>query len=120
MLATRAHLLWRASASFALRPTQVLADGTYLATLNPARRSDGEPITVRVVEYTVHTTGDDTGETTSSECFALVTDLFDVEAYPAMDLACAYPQRWGVETVIGHHKSDLGAGTPVLCRPRGR
>jgi len=37
-----------------------------------------------------------------------------------MDLACAYPQRWGVETVIGHHKSDLGAGTPVLCRPRGR
>ena len=23
---------------------------------------------------------------------------------PALDLACAYPQRWGCETVIGHHK----------------
>ena len=34
-LATGAHLLWRASASFALRPVQVLADGTYLAELKP-------------------------------------------------------------------------------------
>ena len=27
--------------------------------------------------------------------FALVTDLLDLEAYPALDLACAYPMRWG-------------------------
>ena len=51
---------------------------------------------------------------TGSECFALVTDLLDVEAYPALDLACAYPKRWGAETVIGHHKTDLGAGMAVL------
>lgn len=113
VLATGAHLLWRASASFALRPTQTLADGTYLATLNPARRGDGPPITVRVIEYTVHTTGSE-GATEHSEVFALVTDLLDIEAYPALDLACAYPLRWGVETVIGHHKTDLGAGMPVL------
>src|SRR5918912_3909209 len=56
VLATGAHLLWRASASFRLTPIEVLADGSYLAQLHPARKSDGPPITVRVIEYTVHTT----------------------------------------------------------------
>jgi hypothetical protein len=121
VLATGAHILWRASASFALRPTQVLSDGTYLAQLAPARKADGPPITVRVIEYTVHTTPLDpaTGladatAVSSSEVFALVTDLLDVNAYPALDLAQAYPMRWGCETVIGHHKTDMGAGQPVL------
>ena len=91
VLATGAHILWRASASFRLTPIAVL-DGTYLAKLYPARTSDGPPITVRVVEYTVHTTGPDGNEDTS-EVFALVTDLLDVEAHPALDLACAYPMR---------------------------
>jgi Insertion element 4 transposase N-terminal/Transposase DDE domain len=117
VLATGAHLLWRASASFKLTPIRVLADGSYLAQLHPARKADGPPITVRVIEYTIHTTpaadGDGDGEE-SSEVFALVTDLLDVQAYPALDLACAYPMRWGCETVIGHHKTDMGAGMPVL------
>jgi len=40
----------------ALKPVKVLADGTYLAELKPPRKSDGPPvITVRVIEYTVHT-----------------------------------------------------------------
>ena len=46
--------------------------------------------------------------------FALVTDLLDIEEYPALDLACCYPDRWGCETVIGHHKTDMGEGRPVL------
>jgi hypothetical protein len=121
VLGTGAHLLWRASASFALTPIQVLCDGTYLAQLRPARTQDGPPITVRVIEYTVHTTplDPDTGapdpnRATASELFALVTDLLDTEAYPALDLACAYPMRWDCETVIGHHKTDMGPGMPVL------
>jgi Insertion element 4 transposase N-terminal len=40
-LATGAQLLWRASASFTLKPVQVLADGTYLAELKPPRKKDG-------------------------------------------------------------------------------
>lgn len=119
VLASGAHILWRASASFALRPVQVLPDGTYLAVLAPARTPDGPPITVRVVEYTVHTTSVDPPTSAEapasfSEVFALVTDLLDVEEYPALDLACAYPMRWGCETVIGHHKTDMGPGMPVL------
>jgi hypothetical protein len=113
VLATGAHILWRASASFTLTPIAVLADGSYLAVLHPARKSDGPPITVRVIEYTVHTTPASRKEE-SSEVFALVTDLLDPEAYPALDLACAYPMRWQCETVIGHHKTDMGEGMPVL------
>ena len=116
VLGTGAHILWRASASFALRPIKVLADGTYLARLNPARKADGPPITVRVIEYTVHTTveGDHGDAVQSSELFCLVTDLLDTDAYPALDLAGAYPMRWECETVIGHHKTDMGAGVAVL------
>jgi hypothetical protein len=120
-LATGAHILWRASASFTLRPIRVLPDGTYLTQLRPARKSDGPPITVRVIEYTVHTSAidPDTGEPdpageTRSEVFALVTDLLDARAYPALDLARAYPMRWECETVIKHHKTDMGPGMPVL------
>jgi hypothetical protein len=113
VLATGAHILWRASASFRLTPIQVLADGIYLALLHPRRKADGPPITVRVIEYTVHTSGPD-GTEDSSEVFALVTDLLDIEAYPALDLACAYPMRWQCETVIGHHKTDMGQGQAVL------
>ena len=112
-LATGAHILWRASASFALKPVTVLADGTYLAELKPPRKSDGPVITVRVIEYTVHTAAEDGGEETS-EVFCLVTDLLDTEEYPALDLACCYPDRWGCETVIGRHKTDMGEGQPVL------
>ena len=113
VLATGAHILWRASASFALKPVKVLRDGTYLAELKPPRTSGRPVITVRVIEYTVHTAAADGGEETS-EVFCLVTDLLDTEEHPALDLACCYPDRWGCETVIGHHKTDMGEGQPVL------
>jgi Insertion element 4 transposase N-terminal/Transposase DDE domain len=112
-LATGAHILWRASASFTLRPVRALADGTYLAELKPPRKKDGPPLTVRVIEYTVHTTAGDGPEETS-EVFCLVTSLLDPDEYPVLDLACCYPARWGCETVIGHHKTDMGQGQPVL------
>jgi Insertion element 4 transposase N-terminal/Transposase DDE domain len=119
VLGTGAHILWRASASFRLTPIAVLADGGYLAQLHPRRKADGPPITVRVIEYTVHTTSagsDNAGSDNeaTSELFCLVTDLLDIEAYPALELACAYPMRWECETVIGHHKTDMGAGMAVL------
>ena len=114
VLATGAHVLWRASASFKLKPVKVLADGTYLAELKPPRKKDGPVITVRVIEYTVHTAPAAGGETASSEVFCLVTDLLDPERYPALDLACCYPDRWDCETVIGRHKTGMGEGQPVL------
>jgi len=114
VLATGARILWRVSASFALKPVKVLADGTYLAELKPPRKKDGPPVTVRVIEYTVHTAPAAGGQAKTSEVFCLVTDLLDPEQYPALDLACCYPERWGCETVIGRHKTDMGEGQPVL------
>ena len=114
VLKTGAHLLWRASAAFTLKPVKVLADGTYLAELKPPRKEDGPPVTVRVIEYSVLTAPQGGGTEEASELFCLVTDLLDIEEYPALDLACCYPQRWGCETVIGHHKTDMGEGMPVL------
>jgi len=102
VLATGPHILWRASASFTLKPVTALADGTCLAELKPPRTSDGPPATVRVIEYTVHTRAEGDGTEESSEVFCLVTSLLDIEEYPALDLACCYLDRWGCETVIGH------------------
>jgi hypothetical protein len=104
----------RAPASFSLTPVKVPAGGTYLAELKPARKADGPPVTIRVIEDTVHTSAARTRDEESSEVFCLVTDLLDVEEYPALDLACAYPARWGCETVTGHHKAGMGEGQPVL------
>src|SRR5260370_5164936 len=114
VLATRAHILWRVSASFTLKPANGLADGTYLAELKPPPKSDGAVITVRAIAYTVHTAPPGRGPEESSEVFCLVTDLLDVKEHPALDLAGCYPDRWGCETVIGHHKQDMGQGQPIL------
>jgi hypothetical protein len=114
VLTTGAHILWRASASFTLKPVKALADGTYLAELRPPRKKDGPAITVRVIEYSVLTAPAAGGQAAASEVFCLVTSLLDPEEYPALDLACCYPERWGCETVIGRHKTDMGEGQPVL------
>ena len=57
----------------------------------------------------MHTAPAAGGEEETSEVFALVTDLLDVEEYPALDLACCYPERWGCE--VGHrwHRSSCAA-----------
>jgi hypothetical protein len=114
VLATGAHILWRASASYALRPVKILEDGTFLAQLQPRRKGDGPPVTVRVIEYTVVTAPEGGGPEETSETFRLVTSLLDPREYPALDLACCYPDRWQCETVIGRHKTDMGEGQPVL------
>jgi hypothetical protein len=114
VLATGARILWRASSSFTLKPAKVLADGTYLAELRPPRKKDGPVITVRVIGYTVHTAPAAGGQAETSEVFCLVTDLLDPQEFPALDLACCYPERWGCETVIGRHKTGMGEGQPVL------
>jgi hypothetical protein len=51
---------WRVSDSFTLPVLERLPDGSYLSRLNPPRKKDGDPITVRVIEYSV-TTRDEHG-----------------------------------------------------------
>jgi Insertion element 4 transposase N-terminal/Transposase DDE domain len=114
--ATGAQLCWRMSASFRLPVLEVLPDGTYLSELRPPRAKDGPPIRVRVIEYSVITTDADGQET--SELFALATTLLDDQAYPAMELAQLYHQRWQAETGIGDLKTAIRGGPEVVLRSK--
>jgi hypothetical protein len=76
-----------------------LPDGSYLATIQPseyARRKQGECLLVRLIEYTIT----DPNLPHTGEIHRLLTTLLDPERYPALDLACAYHERWEIELVI--------------------
>jgi hypothetical protein len=78
---------------------RTLADGSYLADLRPSdyqRRKAGERLRVRIIEYTIT----DPTLPGYGERHRLVTTLLDAETCPALDLACAYHERWEIELVI--------------------
>jgi hypothetical protein len=117
--ATGAALLWRVSASFTLPVTKVLEDGTFLSALRPPRKKDGDPVTVRVIEYQV--SGED-GKPTG-EIFALISTLLDPGEAPAEELAALYPRRWESETIYAALKTHqrgpgvvLRSRSPVMAR----
>ena len=94
-----AHVLSRLPASVKPKVVQRLADGSYLAYLHPIdyqRRKQGECILVRVIEYTLT----DPNLPGYGEAHRLVTTLLDPDAYPILDLICAYHERWEVEITI--------------------
>jgi hypothetical protein len=112
--ATGAQLVWRVRDSFTLPVVERLADGSYLSRLKPLRKSWGEPIVVRIIEYTV-TTRDEHGATVS-ELFCLATTLLDPQAWPIEEFPGTYRERWRVETLLDAVKTDLRGGTDVLTR----
>lgn len=112
--ATEAHLLWRASGSFRLPVLERLFDGSYRSQLNPPRKSDGEPVPVRVIEYTVTTT-DEHGEV-HSELFCLVTTMLDPKRWPIEEIPALYHERWRGETLLDAVKTDLRGGQGVVAR----
>jgi len=94
-----AHVLSRLPAHVKPQVVRPLADGSYLAYLQPRdlkRRKQGERILVRVIEYTIT----DPNLPGYDETHRLVTTLLDPEAYPILDLICAYHERWEVEITI--------------------
>ncbi|WP_433529228.1 transposase domain-containing protein [Micromonospora sp. CA-263727] len=82
--------------------------------LKPPRKKDGDPITVRVIEYTV-TTRDEHGEH-HSELFCLATTLLDPEAWPIEQIPALYHERWRGETLLDVVKTDVHGGADVLLR----
>jgi hypothetical protein len=94
-----AHALSRLPSHVKPEMVRRLADGSYLAYLRPSdyqRRKQGERILVRVIEYTLT----DPNLPGYGEIHRLVTTLLDPEAYPILDLICAYHERWEVEITI--------------------
>ena len=88
------------------RITPILADGSCLAELS----GDGVTVTVRVIEYFIDVEGQDV-----PEMFCLVTDLADIQEYPAGELAGLYKWRWdGSETALREAKASLDGAGPML------
>ncbi len=97
--ATGAHVLGRVPAHVLLTPRQVLPDGSYWAYIYPAdreRRKRGDHLMVRVLVYTLT----DPARPGYGETHRLVTTLLDAQEAPALDLICAYHERWEIELTI--------------------
>jgi hypothetical protein len=107
--ATGADLLWRASNTFNLPVLEVLVDGSYLSRLV---HKGAEPITVRVIEYTI-----DDGRAPEDEHYRLITTLLDPGQAPAVELAELYAQRWEFETTLDELKTHQ-RGTKVVLRSK--
>jgi hypothetical protein len=94
-----AHALGRLPAGVQPTVIRVLSDGSRLAELAPSdrqRRRNGERLLVRIIEYTVT----DPALAGYGETRRLVTTLLDEIAYPALDLAWLYHERWELEITI--------------------
>lgn len=112
--ATGADLLWRAKSDTRLPVVTELADGSYLSHLvQPGTRGRGKRIEVRVIEYTLQTSGSQHPHK-AGEVYRLVTTIGDPDTAPAEDLAEAYAQRWEIESVFDEIKTHQLDARPVL------
>jgi hypothetical protein len=96
-----ADLVWRAKEPIATRVLRRFSDGSYLAYFGK-----GQPLTLRVIEYTL---------AGSNEVYRLLTNL-EPEAGPALELAALYAERWEVEILINEIKTRQCTGQPLRSR----
>lgn len=105
--ATGAQLCWRTKSNAVLPVTGALADGSYLSVLRPPRGNPGQPITVRVIEYTLSHPSRPPGEPP----IRLITTIIDPVQAPAIELAALYGERWEEESAFDELKThQRGAG----------
>lgn len=97
-------LLARVRGGLVLRPTRMLADGSYLAKLylrGWERSKDREGLLVRVIRYTHN----DPQRVGCGQEHVLLTTLWDAAAYPARALVLLYHERWEIELVYDEQKT---------------
>ena len=95
----QAHVLGRLPAHVKPERVATLADNSYLAYLYPSdyqRRKQGQRCLVRIIEYKVT----DPALADTNEIHRLVTTLLDPDRYPAVELICAFHERWEIEIAI--------------------
>lgn len=111
-LQTGAQLLWRVGEHRVLPVQQMLADGSFVSTIEPSPRRGKQAgpsaLKVRVIEYRLP------GVPESEPRYRLMTSLLDHEQAPAAELAALYHQRWQVEAVFDELKTHLRQGRRVL------
>lgn len=118
--AQQAHVLSRLPAHVKPERVQTLPDGSWLAHIYPSayqRRRQGEQCLVRIIEYKVT----DPALADPNETHRLLTTLLDPDLYPAIDLICAYHERWEIEVAIDEIDTHqrLSAKTLRSLKPVG-
>lgn len=111
-----AHVLARLPAHVKPRFVRRLPDGSYLAWLVPSERKRcraGERLLVRVIEYTLT----DPALPGYGKHHRLAVTLLSAPRYPALELVCAYHERWEIEVVIDEMDTHQRlAGRPLRSR----
>ena len=107
---TGADLLWRVKDNLKLDPIRDLPDGSWLAEVfhSTRDRHRREPTTVRVIEYMIDDGREPVGPV------RLITTIRDHRKAPAIELACAYAQRWEIETAFDELKTHQRGPRAVL------
>lgn len=116
----QSHVLSRLPAHVKPEHVQTLPDGSWLAYIYPSdyhRRKQGERCLVRIIEYRVT----DPALADPDEKHRLLTTLLDSDMYPALDLICAYHERWEIEIAIDEIDTHqrLSAKTVRSLKPVG-
>ena len=111
-----AQVLSRLSASIQPEFVRALPDGSYLAWLRPSekpRRRAGERLLVRIITYTFT----DPALPGVGQVHRLATTLLDPDQYPALEMVCAYHERWEIEVTIDELQSHQRlAGRPLRSK----
>ena len=117
----QAHFLGRVPAGQTFVLERRLPDGTFLAWLYaepPSQRTKKTPrLVVRVLVYTIT----DPARPGHGKTHRLMTSLLDPAAYPALDVICAYHERWEIEIALDEIDTQLRlASGPLRSQtPRG-
>ena len=110
--ATGAEVLCRLRVNMRLPMRRRLADGSFLSVLTPPVGSDGAPIPVRVIEYTLR------GVPDAEPVYRLVSSLLDPEIAPARELAALYHERWEAEGAFDEFKTHVRGGAHIRLRSK--
>jgi hypothetical protein len=104
LVAPGVRVLARVTTRMILRPTRVLADGSYLSKLyrnDYDRRKDRDGVVVRVIRYTL----DDPQRVGHGEEHVLLTTLLDEANHASLDLIILYHERWEHELTFDEQKT---------------
>jgi hypothetical protein len=107
-IGTGADLLWRAKTGLRPEHIQTLEDDSWLAQIRPSGHKKDEPITVRVIDYTI----DDGRE--NNQSYRLFTTILDPAVASATELASTYAARWEIELAFDELKTHQRGPRTVL------
>ena len=105
---TGADLLWRVKTGLRPEHLRTLEDDSWLALISPSGHQKDEPITVRVIDYTVDDGRD------NPESYRLFTTMLDPAEASATELAAAYAERWEIELAFDELKTHQRGPRTVL------